>query len=201
MARQPGLPDGVLGKVTDACADALDDAFDDSPLVLGGELGPVVVEGVGFDLHRGVIACAERRPHPSVGQLVGSARRIAVLEGRLAHVSNLSLRAKEWNGDLIFLHEAGPGPADRSYGVQVAKLAGVPMAVVARAREVLQRLESETASPVRLDDLPLFSAVAAPVTAPNAPSKVEADLRALDLDGMSPREAMDVLYRLRGLID
>ena len=49
---------------------------------------------------------------------------LATLEGRLAHVSNLSLRAKEWNGDLVFLHEAGPGPADRSYGVQVAKLAG-----------------------------------------------------------------------------
>ena len=53
---------------------------------------------------------------------------LAVLEQRLAYVANLSLKAKEWNGDLIFLHEAGPGPADRSYGVQVAKLAGVPRA-------------------------------------------------------------------------
>lgn len=77
----------------------------------------------------------------------------------------------------------------------------MPIAVVARAREVLQRLESETSSPVRLDDLPLFSAVATPVTAHSEPSKVEADLRALDLDGMSPREAMDVLYRLRSLIN
>jgi DNA mismatch repair protein MutS len=126
---------------------------------------------------------------------------LAKLETRLASVGNLSLRAKEWNGDLVFLHEAKPGPADRSYGVQVAKLAGVPIAVVARAREVLQRLESETSSPVRLDDLPLFSAVATPVTARSEPSKVEADLRALDLDGMSPREAMDVLYRLRSLIN
>ena len=125
---------------------------------------------------------------------------LAKLETRLASVGNLSLRAKEWNGDLVFLHEAKPGPADRSYGVQVAKLAGVPMAVVARAREVLQRLESETASPVRLDDLPLFSAAAVAVAAPIAPSKVEADLRTLDLDGMSPREAMDVLYRLKSLI-
>ena len=125
---------------------------------------------------------------------------LAKLETRLASVGNLSLRAKEWNGDLVFLHEAKPGPADRSYGVQVAKLAGVPMAVVARAREVLQRLESEAASPVRLDDLPLFSAAAVAVSAPNAPSKVEADLRTLDLDGMSPREAMDVLYRLKSLI-
>jgi DNA mismatch repair protein MutS len=125
---------------------------------------------------------------------------LARLEGRLAHVCNLSLRAKEWNGDLVFLHEARPGPADRSYGVQVAKLAGVPPAVVARAREVLERLEGQTASPARLDDLPLFAAVAevaAPVFA--GPSEVEQALAELDLDGMSPREAMDALYRLRGL--
>ena len=129
---------------------------------------------------------------------------LARLEGRLAHVTNLSMRAKEWNGDLIFLHEAGPGPADRSYGVQVAKLAGVPGAVVARAREVLTRLEGQTASPARLDDLPLFAAVAEPAMAGGGgfgePSPVEAALADLDLDGMSPREAMDALYRLRGLL-
>jgi DNA mismatch repair protein MutS len=125
---------------------------------------------------------------------------LARLEGRLAHVCNLSLRAKEWNGDLVFLHEARPGPADRSYGVQVAKLAGVPPAVVTRAREVLERLEGQTASPARLDDLPLFAAAAEPA-APvfKGPSEVDLALAALDLDGMSPREAMDALYRLRGL--
>jgi DNA mismatch repair protein MutS len=126
---------------------------------------------------------------------------LARLEGRLAHVTNLSLRAKEWNGDLVFLHEARPGPADRSYGVQVAKLAGVPPAVVARAREVLERLETQTSSPVRLDDLPLFAAQAPPAMAAAAePSAVEAELAALDIDGMSPREAQDALYRLRTLI-
>jgi DNA mismatch repair protein MutS len=110
------------------------------------------------------------------------------------------MRAKEWNGDLVFLHEAGPGPADRSYGVQVAKLAGVPPAVVARAREVLDRLESQTASPARLEDLPLFAATApTPVAHAAEPSKVEAALDDLDLDGMSPREAMDALYRLKGM--
>jgi DNA mismatch repair protein MutS len=72
---------------------------------------------------------------------------LAKLEERLGHVANLSLRAKEWNGDLVFLHECGPGPADRSYGVQVAKLAGVPLAVVARARDVLERLERDAESP------------------------------------------------------
>ena len=127
---------------------------------------------------------------------------LARLEGRLPHVGNLSMRAKEWNGDLVFLHEAGPGPADRSYGVQVAKLAGVPPAVVVRAREVLDRLESQTASPARLDDLPLFaaSAAAASVSAVAEPSDVERALADLDVDGMSPREAMEALYRLRGLL-
>ncbi|MBW8813792.1 MAG: DNA mismatch repair protein MutS [Caulobacterales bacterium] len=124
---------------------------------------------------------------------------LAVLEGRLPYVSNLSLRAKEWNGELIFLHEAGPGPADRSYGVQVAKLAGVPAPVVARARQVLERLEKEAAGPANLDDLPLFAAVAEP-EARFGPTKVEEALSALDPDGMSPREAMDALYRLKGLL-
>ena len=125
---------------------------------------------------------------------------LARLEGRLAHVCNLSLRAKEWNGELVFLHEARPGPADRSYGVQVAKLAGVPPAVVARAREVLERLESQASSPARLDDLPLF-AVAAPAPTYVQPSAMEAALAGLDIDGMSPREALDALYRLRGLLN
>jgi DNA mismatch repair protein MutS len=122
---------------------------------------------------------------------------LARLEGRLAHVGNLSLRAKEWNGDLVFLHEARPGPADRSYGVQVAKLAGVPPAVVARARAVLQRLESQAASPARLDDLPLFAAAAEP--APRAPGPLELALAEIDPDSLSPREAMEALYRLKGI--
>ena len=128
---------------------------------------------------------------------------LARLEDRMAFVGNLSMRAKEWNGDLVFLHEAGPGPADRSYGVQVAKLAGVPTAVVARARQVLDRLEGEAASPARLDELPLFAASApAPiVAAAAAPAPVEAALAQLDLDGMSPREAMDALYRLKALLE
>jgi len=124
---------------------------------------------------------------------------LAVLDQRLAFCANLSLRAKEWNGDLIFLHEAGPGPADRSYGVQVAKLAGVPPAVVTRAKSVLERLEREAGAPAHLEDLPLFAAVAE--TAPaSRPSLVDEALKVMDLDGMSPREAMDALYRLKGLL-
>ncbi|PXA96629.1 DNA mismatch repair protein MutS [Caulobacter sp. D5] len=127
---------------------------------------------------------------------------LATLEERMAYVSNLSLRAKEWNGDLVFLHEAADGPADRSYGVQVAKLAGVPPQVVARAKEVLDRLESKTESPAKFDDLPLFAASAPVMAAPavSAPSVVDAALKDLDVDGMSPREALEALYRLKGLL-
>jgi DNA mismatch repair protein MutS len=124
---------------------------------------------------------------------------LAALEGRLAHVANLSLRAKEWNGELVFLHEAGPGCADRSYGVQVAKLAGVPPAVVDRAREVLSRLESEGVSHAGLAELPLFAVADPAAPAPSGPSPVETALARLDLDGMSPREAMDALYRLKAM--
>ncbi|WP_395944172.1 DNA mismatch repair protein MutS [Brevundimonas sp.] len=123
---------------------------------------------------------------------------LAQLETRLDHVCNLSMVAKEWNGDLVFLHEAAPGAADRSYGVQVAKLAGVPASVVARARSVLERLEGEKAATARLDDLPLF-AVAEPEPV-RGPTPVETALQDVDPDALTPREALEALYRLKGLI-
>ncbi len=123
---------------------------------------------------------------------------LARLEGRLEHLGNLSMRAREWNGELVFLHEAGPGAADRSYGVQVARLAGVPPAVVGRAQEVLARLEGQEAPPARLDDLPLF-ATATHEPEPPRRSLVEAALQDIEPDDLSPREALDILYRLKGL--
>ncbi len=148
-------------------------------------------------------ACAEalHETNRCRGLFATHYHELAVLEGRLAHVANLSLKAKEWNGDLIFLHEAGPGPADRSYGVQVAKLAGVPAPVVIRAREVLERLERETGAPAHLDDLPLFAATAPGVAERSGPSAVDAAVAELDPDSMSPREAMAALYRLKGLLN
>ncbi|HUH23105.1 MAG TPA: DNA mismatch repair protein MutS, partial [Brevundimonas sp.] len=107
-------------------------------------------------------------------------------------------KAREWNGDLVFLHEAAPGAADRSYGVQVARLAGVPTAVVGRAREVLERLESEKAASARLDDLPLFAAVAEPPPAPIS-SALDDAMAGIDPDELTPREALEALYRLKGL--
>jgi DNA mismatch repair protein MutS len=123
---------------------------------------------------------------------------LAGLETRLAHVCNLSMKAREWNGDLVFLHEAAPGAADRSYGVQVAKLAGVPGPVVSRAREVLNRLEGEKAAVGNLNDLPLFAVAEAPPPPPLS-SAVEDALSGIEPDELSPREALEALYRLKAL--
>ncbi|RZJ95350.1 MAG: DNA mismatch repair protein MutS, partial [Brevundimonas sp.] len=102
---------------------------------------------------------------------------LASLETRLAHVCNLSMKAREWNGELVFLHEAAPGAADRSYGVQVAKLAGVPGPVVARAREVLDRLEGEKTAGASLTDLPLFAVAEPPAPEPLRSSAVDDALK------------------------
>lgn len=131
---------------------------------------------------------------------------MTALAGKLPGVSNATVAVKEWDGEVIFLHEVRPGAADRSYGVQVAQLAGLPPAVVARAKSVLDALEKgerDKASPKALiDDLPLFSVAAQAPTpkAEAAPSEVEARLRDLSPDDMSPREALEALYQLRGLV-
>lgn len=109
------------------------------------------------------------------------------------------VRAREWQGDLVLLHELAEGPADRSYGLAVAKLAGVPAPVVARARSVLERLEKGRAETgglaAGLGDLPLFAAAAA---APEeAVDTLRERLAALDIDALSPREALDLLYELK----
>lgn len=125
------------------------------------------------------------------------------LSAKLPGVENATVAVREWEGEVIFLHEVRKGAADRSYGVQVARLAGLPEAVVARARDILHQLESgerEGAKPAALlDDLPLFRA--APPPAPKArPSAVEARLRDLNPDTISAREALDLLYDLRGML-
>ncbi|MGA9659892.1 MAG: DNA mismatch repair protein MutS [Asticcacaulis sp.] len=127
------------------------------------------------------------------------------LEERLQFVNNLSLTAREHNGELIFLHEAKKGSADRSYGVQVARLAGMPPAVVGRARDILARLEADNQTQLRLDDLPLFSQAQilqsqAAHAAVAAPSKIETAIKGLNPDDLSPREALEALYNLRKLL-
>ena len=112
------------------------------------------------------------------------------------------MKVKEWQGDVVFLHEVGPGAADRSYGIQVARLAGLPEAVVARAREVLTLLEStERENPATrlIDDLPLFAVPVKrePARTARGPSASDAYLTDLNPDDMTPRDALDALYELK----
>jgi len=116
----------------------------------------------------------------------------------LEAAGNCSLRAKEWKGELVFLHEVQPGPADRSYGVEVARRAGLPSAAVARAREILDRLESDGAPAAALADLPLFSAK--PPAPAVKPSAVEERLKSVDPDGLSPKDALELIYALKGMV-
>ncbi len=112
------------------------------------------------------------------------------------------VRAREWKGELVLLHELADGPADRSYGLAVARLAGMPPTTVARAKSVLAKLEAGRQRTggiaAGLDDLPLFAAAAATIAAP-AIDPLRAAIAALDVDSLTPREALETLYRLRTL--
>ena len=125
------------------------------------------------------------------------------LAGRLAGLAPHTMRVKEWRGDVVFLHEVAPGTADRSYGIHVGQLAGLPAAVTARAEQVLAKLEAGDGSPRAsdlADDLPLFSATAKPKGGAAAkPSPALEALKAVNPDDLSPREALETLYRLRDL--
>jgi DNA mismatch repair protein MutS len=127
---------------------------------------------------------------------------MTALAAKLPRLYNAAMRVKEWQGEVVFLHEVVAGAADRSYGIQVAKLAGLPPRVIERARLVLAELEAQDrAAPARrlIDDLPLFAA-ARPTPAPKrdpALDELIAAFAALDPDEMSPREALDALFRLK----
>jgi DNA mismatch repair protein MutS len=121
------------------------------------------------------------------------------LAGRLDALSLHHVRAREWKGDLVLLHEVADGAADRSYGIAVAKLAGLPPAVVARAKSVLAKLEAGRDATggiaAGLDDLPLFAAA----LPEQAPDPLLGALDDLDPDSLTPREALETLYRLKRL--
>ena len=129
---------------------------------------------------------------------------LTALSGKLERVKNATVKVREWQGEVIFLHEVAPGAADRSYGIQVARLAGLPAGVIERASEVLQLLEESERAQSRthiIDDLPLFSA---PVAKPAAPpggghSRVLDRLKDILPDDLSPREALDLVYQLKKL--
>ena len=129
---------------------------------------------------------------------------LTALAAKLPALACHTMRVKEWRGDVVFLHEVAPGTADRSYGIHVAKLAGLPPSVTARAAEILDILEKgeEAGALARLaDELPLFrAAVRRPAPEPTVRSSpVEDLLRDIRPDELTPREALDLIYRLKEL--
>ena len=129
---------------------------------------------------------------------------LTALSAKLPRLFNATVRVKEWQGDVVFLHEVLPGAADRSYGIQVAKLAGLPPPVIARAKSVLAKLEAQDRGQTAralVDDLPLFAvpsrAAAEAAAAERGRSAGRKRSKALHPDDMSPREALDALYALK----
>jgi DNA mismatch repair protein MutS len=131
---------------------------------------------------------------------------LTALAGKLARVENATVAVKEWQGEVIFLHEVIKGAADRSYGVQVAQLAGLPKSVVDRARVVLEALEKGErenggAAKALIDDLPLFAMAPSPSSLMAKPSAVEERLRDIQPDELTPRDALKLLYELKDCAD
>jgi DNA mismatch repair protein MutS len=127
---------------------------------------------------------------------------LGALKERLAALAPYTMRVKEWQNEVVFLHEVAPGAADRSYGIHVAQLAGLPAAVVARAEQVLAALEKgeQSGAVTRLaDDLPLFAAAPARPAglAKSQESEVEKALGEINPDELSPRQALELVYALR----
>ena len=128
---------------------------------------------------------------------------LTTLAQRLEGIANVTVRVREWQGGIVFLHEVLQGAADRSYGIQVARLAGLPDDVLKRAQEVLRALEQgDTGRRAKtlLDDLPLFSQLAT-TAAPARSSAVEERLRAIAADELTPKAALDLVYELKRLVD
>ncbi len=127
---------------------------------------------------------------------------MTALAGKLDGVDNATVTVKEWEGEVIFLHEVKKGAADRSYGVQVAQLAGLPPAVISRARVVLEALEKGereggATQKTLIDDLPLFAMTPAPPPPAAKASAVDEMMDDIMPDELSPREALDLIYKLK----
>ena len=127
---------------------------------------------------------------------------LTALASKLTNLACYTMRVKEWQGDVVFLHEVAPGAADRSYGIHVGQLAGLPPAVIERAEQVLETLENgEQSSAVThlAEDLPLFAAVQDRPLAPAPPSPIEQMLSGVDADNLTPRDALELIYRLKAI--
>ncbi len=188
---------------------------DDSALVILDEIGRGTATWDGLSIAWAVLEHLHDA-NRCRGLFASHYHELTALAERLPGVSNATVAVREWEGEVVFLHEVRRGAADRSYGVQVARLAGLPKSVVARAREILHRLESghagQTASVQALvADLPLFSAglgVPAATTGPQAPEPpsgagdaIAERLRSLSPDALSPRDALALVYELKAMLE
>ena len=125
------------------------------------------------------------------------------LSTEMDRLENSTVAVKEWEGEVVFLHEVTRGAADRSYGVQVAKLAGLPRTVIERSKLILEKLEKghyqgQTNFKDLIDDLPLFSNDH--ISNKIEEKRVDAlqqEIETINLDSTSPREALDFLYKLK----
>ena len=131
---------------------------------------------------------------------------LTALAGPLGNLSCHSMRVREWQGEVVFLHEVGAGAADRSYGLHVARLAGLPGRVIDRAETVLETLEAGEQNGPRdlVEDLPLFSALrpkSGPVGGGGKPTALESELAGIDPDELTPRDALEALYALKRLVE
>jgi DNA mismatch repair protein MutS len=125
---------------------------------------------------------------------------MTALAERLSSLACVTMTVKEWKDTIVFLHEVAPGAADRSYGIHVAKLAGLPATVIGRAEEVLRALEDgrEGHKPLaRIDDLPLFAVNTPMAAATPEASAVEEELRKISPDALTPKQALELLYQLK----
>lgn len=136
---------------------------------------------------------------------------MTALSAKLKQLDLHYMKVKDWEGEVIFLHEVGSGSADRSYGIQVAKLAGLPAVVVERATQVLHNLEQggEEGQGVAQgqkmaalnDELPLFSVVQEKINLPlTEPSLLDQEMENINPDELSPRDALELIYKLKGLL-
>ncbi len=120
---------------------------------------------------------------------------LAGLTGRLPRMRPHTMTVKEWKGQVVFLHEVAEGAGGKSFGVHVARLAGVPAPVVARAARLLAELERRGGGVG--EDMPLFAAASRP---PPTQDPLHAEVDSLDPDTLAPREALEILYRLKALL-
>ncbi|HLU92223.1 MAG TPA: DNA mismatch repair protein MutS, partial [Pedomonas sp.] len=130
---------------------------------------------------------------------------LTALSERLPAIALYTVLVRQWKDDLVFLHEIAPGAADRSYGLAVAKLAGLPAPVIRRAQDILNRLEQpggqngHSNAKAALDSLPLFAAAAAEPEPEDKPDPLREALSAVQPDDLTPRQAHELLYQLISL--